>query len=144
MIQIEKTTYGRNETRLELCEGHLRDPIVALDKALKCLENSCQRVCWPESLVEGAIPNGRREKPNWEGVWAYLDPMDSVCLRTASVEWNVPGKYGPHGELFFFLIQEELATVPAIETLAPSSVPSSAPPFSLLMSSISERLLPCT
>ena len=28
-------------------------------------------------------------------------PMDSVCLRTASVEWNVPGKYGPHGELFF-------------------------------------------
>ena len=39
--------------------------------------------------------------PIWEGVWPYLDPWDSVCLRTASVEWNVPGKYGPHGELFF-------------------------------------------
>ena len=43
-------------------------------------------------------------RPIWEGVWPYLDPMDRVCLRTASVEWNVPGKYGPHGELFFFLV----------------------------------------
>ena len=42
--------------------------------------------------------------PIWEGVWPYLDPWDSVCLRTASVEWDVPGKYGPHGELFFVLI----------------------------------------
>ena len=29
-------------------------------------------------------------------------------LRTASMEWNVLGKYGPHGEFFFFLIQKEL------------------------------------
>ena len=59
------------------------------------------------------------EKPIWEGVWPYLDPMDSVCLRTVSVEWNVPGKYGPHGELFFFLIQKEPATVPGSETFSP-------------------------
>ena len=32
--------------------------------------------------------------------------------------WNVPGKYGPHGELFFFLIQKELATVPGSETFS--------------------------
>ena len=37
----------------------------------------------------------------------YLDPMDSVCLRTVSMEWNVPGKYGPHGELFFLPGSEE-------------------------------------
>ena len=30
---------GRNKTRLELWEEHLKDPIVALDKALKCVEN---------------------------------------------------------------------------------------------------------
>ena len=24
-----------------------------------------------------------------------------------SMEWNVPGKYGPHGELLFFLIKKE-------------------------------------
>ena len=29
---------GRNKTRLELWEEHLKDPIVALDKALKCME----------------------------------------------------------------------------------------------------------
>ena len=28
-------------------------------------------------------------------------------LRTASTHWNVPGKYGPHGERFFFLIKKE-------------------------------------
>ena len=31
---------GRNKTRLELWEEHLKDPIVALDRALKCLEKS--------------------------------------------------------------------------------------------------------
>ena len=30
---------GRNKTRLELWEEHLKDPIVALDKALKCVED---------------------------------------------------------------------------------------------------------
>ena len=28
-----------NKTRLELWEEHFKDPIVALDKALKCVEN---------------------------------------------------------------------------------------------------------
>ena len=46
------------------------------------------------------------DKPLWEGVWPYLDPWDSVRLRTASTHWNVPGKYGPHGELFFFLMKK--------------------------------------
>ena len=43
----------------------------------------------------------------WEGVWIYLDPWDSVRLRTASTHWNVPRKHGPHGELFFFLQKKE-------------------------------------
>ena len=28
-------------------------------------------------------------------------------LRTASTHWNVPGKCGPHGELFFFVLNKE-------------------------------------
>ena len=43
----------------------------------------------------------------WEKVWLYLDPWDSVRLRAASTHWNVPGKYGAHGELFFFLTKKE-------------------------------------
>ena len=42
--------------------------------------------------------------------------MDSVC---ASSEWNVPGKYGPRGELFFFLIHQELVTMPGSDTFSP-------------------------
>ena len=45
--------------------------------------------------------------------------MDSVRLRTVSMHWNVPGKYGPHGELFFFLIRMEPATVLGSETFSP-------------------------
>ena len=30
---------GRTKTRLELWEEHLKDPLVALEKALNCLEN---------------------------------------------------------------------------------------------------------
>ena len=47
------------------------------------------------------------DTPMWEGVWSYLDPWDSERLRTASTPWNVPGKYGPHDELFFFLLTKE-------------------------------------
>ena len=36
----EVNILGRNETRLALWEEHLKDPIVALDNALKCVENS--------------------------------------------------------------------------------------------------------
>ena len=55
----------------------------------------------------------------FQSLWPYLDPMDSVCLRTASTEWNVPGEYGPHGELFFFLIQNEPAMVSGSQNFSP-------------------------
>ena len=55
------------------------------------------------------------ESQFWEGVWPYLDPWDSVRLRAASAHWNVPGEYGPHGELFFFLIQKEPVLASSME-----------------------------
>ena len=33
---------GRNKTRLEMWEEHFKDPIVALDKAMKCVKNPYQ------------------------------------------------------------------------------------------------------
>ena len=40
MIGLVKITFfGRNKTRLELWEEHLKDPVVALDKSLKCVED---------------------------------------------------------------------------------------------------------
>ena len=96
-----------HETRLALWEEHLQDPSGALDKALKCVwkigigglgPSTLEKVLSPMAAV-GFLRSGKSR------FGPYLDPMDSVCLRTASMEWNVPGKYGPHGELFFFLIQ---------------------------------------
>ena len=46
--------------------------------------------------------------PLWEEVlWPFLDAWDSVRLRTTSTQWNVPGRYGPYGELLFFLQEKE-------------------------------------
>ena len=69
--------------------------------------------------------------------------MDSVCLRTASMEFIVPGEYLPHGELFF-LIHKEAAKVLGSETFSVSSMLTSVPASSLLMSSRSVRSLHCT
>ena len=45
--------------------------------------------------------------PLWEEVlWPFLDAWDSVRLRTASTQRNVPGRYGPYGELFFLPFEE--------------------------------------
>ena len=43
----------------------------------------------------------------WEEVlWPFLDALESVRLRTTSTQWNVPGRYRPCGELFFFLLKK--------------------------------------
>ena len=67
------------------------------------------------------------EKPIREGVWPRLDPMESVCLRTSSMEL----KYGPHGEFFFFQIHKEPAFSPVDETFSPfiNAGIRTSPPF---------------
>ena len=51
-------------------------------------------------------------KPLCERVWPYLDPWDSVRLRATSKHQNVPGRYGPHGALFVFLIKASNEVLP--------------------------------
>ena len=58
------------------------------------------------------------DKPVWEGVWPYLDPWDSVRLRTISMHC-VPKKYGLHGELFFFLLKKEPIVLGELVELGP-------------------------
>ena len=57
--------------------------------------------------------------PLLESVWPYLDPWDSVRLRTASTRWNAPGKYGPHGELFFFLLKKQPTVISELVEFGP-------------------------
>ena len=53
----EDNMKGRNDTRLALWEEHIEDPIVALDKALKCVENQYKR-SQTKYFGEGVFCNG--------------------------------------------------------------------------------------
>ena len=55
----------------------------------------------------------------------------------------MPGKHGPHGELFFFLIQKEQAIAPSNETFSPFINADIRPPASPLMFSRSVRSSLC-
>ena len=57
----------------------------------------------------------------WEEVlWLFLDAWDSVRLRATSTQWNFPGRYGPYGELFFFLLEKEPIVLRELSRLGPS------------------------
>ena len=43
------------------------------------------------------------EGPCWKRMWPFLDTWDVVGRRTTASSWNIPSKYGPHGELIFFM-----------------------------------------
>ena len=64
----------------------------------------------------------------WEDAfWPFLDAWDSVRLRTNSAQWNVPERYGPYGELFFFFLPEkEPMVLRELSRLGPSIRPHGA------------------
>ena len=62
--------------------------------------------------------------PLWEEVlWPFLDAWDGVRPRTTSTQWNVPGRCGPYGELFFFLLEKEPMVLRELSRLVPSIWP---------------------
>ena len=62
--------------------------------------------------------------PMWEEVlWPFLDAWDSVRTRTTSKQWGVPARYGPYGELFFFLLEQEPMVFRELSRLGPSIRP---------------------
>ena len=59
--------------------------------------------------------------PLWEEVfWLFLGAWDSVRLRTASTQSNVPGKYGRYGELFFFFLKKKPMVLSELVRFGPS------------------------
>ena len=98
-----------------------KSPVAALAKALEGIwkppvnvEVRVHRTCSSELLSsfdggqcclckESAESVGRALPGR---MWPFLDAWDVVFLRTAASVWNVAKKYGPYGELFFFLIKE--------------------------------------
>ena len=72
------------------------------------LQRKVTRVAMACGCVGSGVLQKMWERPFREGVWSFLGPWDSVLLRTASTHWKVPGKYGPHGELCFFLTKKQV------------------------------------
>ena len=85
----------------------LGEYLLGIAFCLKPLVDSLMKLQWSAVVWAPRFCKRCEEVPFWEGVWFCLNPWSSVRLRAASTYWNVPGKYGPHGELFFFLIKKE-------------------------------------
>ena len=103
---------SRNKTRLVLWEEHLKDiQLLRWTKPCSALKVSVKvgsRPCGSMVAMTGDWVVSDLVLPLWEEVlWPFLDAWDSVHLRTTSTQWNVPGRYGPNGELFFFLLKKE-------------------------------------
>ena len=58
-----------------------------------------------------------------EVLWPFLDVWDSVRLRTTTTQWNVPVRYGPYGELFFFFLEKEPMVLRELVRFGPSIRP---------------------
>ena len=78
---------GRGKTRLELWEEHLKDPIVALDKALTCLENQpVSLAIGSKRLVESCV-NGNGLQ--WCGYWNFAKDVGKDSSGKASgLSWT--------------------------------------------------------
>ena len=131
MIQLaQKISQAEQKTRLELWEEHLTDPVAALAKALECLEKPYKGWHLVSQFVVASLCRRSGFQSRWRKDFCkrcgkgaigkapsiFLDRWDVVRLRAASSVWNVPVKFGPDGELFFFLIKREsFALAKAVE-----------------------------
>ena len=89
----EEGMKGRNET------------ILALWEFLRWRQRSAWKI-----NIEGLVQVLGKRSFAW----------DSVLLRTASTQCNVPGRYGPYGELFFFLLKQEPRVFSELVRFGPS------------------------
>ena len=102
----ETGTVGKAPQRSNWCVGQI--PEVRGKSVLKVLAQAQARRCFLQWLMVtffefgGSSQSGRASGPAWMH-WILC------VLRTASMEWNVPEKFGPHSVLFFFLIQKKPA-----------------------------------
>ena len=75
----EDNIKGRNETRLALWEEHLKDPIGALDKVLKCAWKISIEGLGPKYFGEDAFSNtGRWLPPKFVDLGLRLAPLGPV------------------------------------------------------------------
>ena len=123
---------GRNKTRLELREEHLKDPIVALDKVLRFVENSCKAWFLARDLVVEVVFNDLRRLPRVReamvGRLALLGTRGMVCVH-AQHPWSgvCKGSTGRMANSFSSWFRRRRCRV--ARPLAPFSMLTSALPY---------------
>ena len=64
------------------------------------------RSCLKQQLEQFSAQRTPMEPP-WEALWPFMSACDILQMRVTSKEVNDTKKYGPCGELFFFLMRRE-------------------------------------
>ena len=128
---------GRTPSRSRWCVGE--SPEVCGKSVLEVSARVLWRRCFLQWLLlaSSEVYGKSRFGPNF-------DPMDSVCLRTASMEWNVPMEVWNAWRALF--LPDPRRSRRLRRTVRPPalSILTSAPTFSPLMFSRRVRLSPCT
>ena len=118
-LSPQKKKFGKETDKTGVVGRTSQRPRRCFGQSFEVRGESVSRLIVGPRPVAGVVFNGLRprglrhgpreveKKPLSKRVWPHLDPWDSVRLRTASTHWNVPGKKGPHSELFFLLIKKE-------------------------------------
>ena len=128
MIRLVKRTFWEELKRGWGCgkstsKTQLR-PWTKPQSAQKISTEAGSRLCGSKAAMACVRVVSDLMLPLWEEVmWPFLGATDSVRLRTASTQWPVPGRYGPHGNLFFFLVENEPMVPKELSRLGPSIRP---------------------
>ena len=132
--EVEDQEIGRNEKEFEgQHRWNVRDRTVIARMEQYLNESDCMKLENEElELLLGPADSGvnlrdilryasRRSGRIFEifSSKGHLDPWDSVRLRTASTQWNVPGKYGARCEVFFFLLKREPTVLSEVVEFGP-------------------------
>ena len=110
----EDAVLGRARVRLDLWEEHLKDPILELGKSVGMFGKSTQGWHWVSQCVVASFCRRNGLQHRWRtdfakksGSLALRGPMVRGVFRVSSRYLRVPGKYGPHSELFFVFTRKE-------------------------------------
>ena len=142
----EGNILGRNKTRLALWEEHLKDPMVALDKALKCVgkfeSEVSARVLGGRSVLHWLALASSRVCGNSRSGRAF---SDGQCVFTHSVHGvECAREVRAARRALFLLFKKELATMPDGETFSPFNNAEIRTPFFSAVFLRSALLSPCT
>ena len=118
MTQNARTTFWEGINATGIAGRAPQRPNCGTGQSFEVCEKSVSRLTIGSRLVvelvfNGLWPRGLRRGPKRVGQTlvkeglALLGSLGHCAFAHSLTHWNVPKKYGPHGELFFYLLKNE-------------------------------------